>query len=79
MRACLMIEGQQGVTWSDWCALADLAERSGFEGLFRSDHYFSGDGVSGIGCHRCVDGARRARSANLDPSTRHARLPGHVP
>jgi F420-dependent oxidoreductase-like protein len=44
-----MIEGQQGVTWQDWCDLADLAERTGFEGLFRSDHYFSARGVSGVG------------------------------
>ena len=44
-----MIEGQQGVTWQDWCALADLAEEVGFEGLFRSDHYFSARGVSGSG------------------------------
>jgi F420-dependent oxidoreductase-like protein len=49
MRACLMIEGQQGLTWSDWCALADRAERLGLEGLFRSDHYFSARGVSGVG------------------------------
>jgi alkanesulfonate monooxygenase SsuD/methylene tetrahydromethanopterin reductase-like flavin-dependent oxidoreductase (luciferase family) len=44
-----MIEGQQGVTWSDWCALADRAEALGLEGLFRSDHYFSARGVSGVG------------------------------
>ena len=44
-----MIEGQQGVTWSDWCALADRAERTVLEGLFRSDHYFSAGGVSGVG------------------------------
>ena len=44
-----MIEGQQGVTWRDWCTLADTAERFGFEGLFRSDHYFSARGVSGVG------------------------------
>jgi F420-dependent oxidoreductase-like protein len=44
-----MIEGQQGVTWADWCALADRAERLGLEGLFRSDHYFSARGVSGMG------------------------------
>jgi F420-dependent oxidoreductase-like protein len=44
-----MIEGQQGVTWADWCALADLTEGAGFEGLFRSDHYFSARGVSGVG------------------------------
>ena len=34
-----MIEGQEGVTWDDWVRLAALAERHGFEGLFRSDHY----------------------------------------
>jgi F420-dependent oxidoreductase-like protein len=44
-----MIEGQQGVRWTDWLALADACERLGFEGLFRSDHYFSARGVSGRG------------------------------
>ena len=39
MRVCLMIEGQEGVTWDDWVRLAELAERQGLEGLFRSDHY----------------------------------------
>ena len=39
MRVCLMIEGQEGVTWEDWVRIARLAEESGFEGLFRSDHY----------------------------------------
>jgi F420-dependent oxidoreductase-like protein len=39
MRVCLMIEGQEGVTWEDWMRLARLAEELGFEGLFRSDHY----------------------------------------
>jgi alkanesulfonate monooxygenase SsuD/methylene tetrahydromethanopterin reductase-like flavin-dependent oxidoreductase (luciferase family) len=39
MRVCLMIEGQEGVTWEDWVRLAGLAESNGFEGLFRSDHY----------------------------------------
>jgi F420-dependent oxidoreductase-like protein len=39
VRACLMIEGQDGVTWDDWVRLAGLAERHGFDGLFRSDHY----------------------------------------
>ena len=34
-----MIEGQEGVTWDDWVRLAGLAERHGFDGLFRSDHY----------------------------------------
>jgi F420-dependent oxidoreductase-like protein len=44
-----MVEGQQGVRWSDWLALARACERLGFEGLFRSDHYFSARGVSGRG------------------------------
>ncbi len=44
-----MIEGQQGVTWTDWQSLADACERLPLEGLFRSDHYFSARGVSGRG------------------------------
>jgi F420-dependent oxidoreductase-like protein len=39
MRVCLMIEGQEGVTWDDWVRLARLTELHGLEGLFRSDHY----------------------------------------
>jgi F420-dependent oxidoreductase-like protein len=39
MRVCLMIEGQEGVTWEEWVRLARLVEGNGFEGLFRSDHY----------------------------------------
>ena len=44
MRVCLMIEGQEGVTWDQWRALAATAEEAGFEALFRSDHYQSLDG-----------------------------------
>src|SRR2546425_9823471 len=36
-----MIEGQEGVTWEDWCALADACEEHGVDTLFRSDHYIS--------------------------------------
>ncbi len=39
MRVCLMIEGQEGVTWDDWVRLAQVTEEHGLEGLFRSDHY----------------------------------------
>jgi len=39
-----MIEGQEGVTWDQWRALAETVEASGFEALFRSDHYESLDG-----------------------------------
>lgn len=41
MRVCLMVEGQEGVSWPEWVALADACERAGLEGLFRSDHYLS--------------------------------------
>jgi F420-dependent oxidoreductase-like protein len=36
-----MLEGQEGVTWQQWLAMADACERLGFEGLFSSDHYHS--------------------------------------
>jgi F420-dependent oxidoreductase-like protein len=41
MQVFLMIEGQEGVTWDRWLALAQACEEHGFEGLFRSDHYLS--------------------------------------
>jgi alkanesulfonate monooxygenase SsuD/methylene tetrahydromethanopterin reductase-like flavin-dependent oxidoreductase (luciferase family) len=41
VRICLMIEGQEGVTWEQWLALAQAAEAAGLDGLFRSDHYRS--------------------------------------
>ena len=37
----LMLEGQEGVTWSRWLAIARACERLGFDGLFTSDHYLS--------------------------------------
>jgi F420-dependent oxidoreductase-like protein len=36
-----MIEGQEGVSWGQWCALADACEEHGIDTLFRSDHYIS--------------------------------------
>ena len=42
MRLALMIEGQEGVSWEDWLALAQACEAHGVEALFRSDHYLSG-------------------------------------
>ena len=41
MRLALMIEGQEGVSWEDWLALAGACEEHGIEALFRSDHYLS--------------------------------------
>jgi alkanesulfonate monooxygenase SsuD/methylene tetrahydromethanopterin reductase-like flavin-dependent oxidoreductase (luciferase family) len=42
-----MIEGQEGVTWEQWVALARTCEAAGLEGLFRSDHYSSIHGGTG--------------------------------
>lgn len=44
MQLCLMIEGQEGVSWPDWVALAEACERHGIPALFRSDHYQNLDG-----------------------------------
>lgn len=41
MLLSVMIEGQEDVTWPHWMALAATAERLGFTGLYRSDHYRS--------------------------------------
>ena len=41
MRLALMIEGQEGVSWEDWLALARACEEHGVEALYRSDHYLS--------------------------------------
>ena len=44
MDLCLMIEGQEGVTWPQWRALAAACEEHGIPALFRSDHYQNLDG-----------------------------------
>jgi F420-dependent oxidoreductase-like protein len=38
-----MIEGQEGVTWPEWLALARACEEHGVPTLFRSDHYLNLD------------------------------------
>ena len=43
MDVCLMIEGQEDVTWEDWLALAGACEEHGVGTMFRSDHYLSVD------------------------------------
>ena len=40
-----MIEGQDGVTWPQWLALAQACEASGVPALFRSDHQLNLDGA----------------------------------
>jgi F420-dependent oxidoreductase-like protein len=51
MDVCLMIEGQEDVTWEQWLALADAAEEHGFHTLYRSDHYRSFDRPAEWGTH----------------------------
>jgi F420-dependent oxidoreductase-like protein len=43
MELCLMIEGQEGVSWDQWVALAAGCEEHGIPTLFRSDHYMNLD------------------------------------
>ena len=40
-----MVEGQEGVTWTQWVALARTCEAHGIPKLFRSDHYLNLGGV----------------------------------
>src|SRR3954467_14553052 len=65
MRVALMIEGQQGVTWEQWVALARACEENGIERLFRSDHYlgFHARGRDGsLACRATPRGGGTARS-----------------
>jgi F420-dependent oxidoreductase-like protein len=41
LEICLMIEGQEDVTWDDWLALSSACETHGVGTMFRSDHYLS--------------------------------------
>jgi F420-dependent oxidoreductase-like protein len=45
MQLCLMIEGQEDVSWPQWVDLARACEAHGIPGLFRSDHYMNLDGL----------------------------------
>jgi F420-dependent oxidoreductase-like protein len=44
MQLCLMIEGQEGVSWPEWVALARACEEHGVPALFRSDHHLNLEG-----------------------------------
>jgi F420-dependent oxidoreductase-like protein len=39
MDIALMVEGQDGLNWHRWRAIARMAEEVGFAGLYRSDHF----------------------------------------
>jgi F420-dependent oxidoreductase-like protein len=44
VRVCLMIEGQEDVSWQQWLDLARACDETDIEALFRSDHYLSVEG-----------------------------------
>ena len=76
MRFCLMLEGQEGVTWPDWLGAAHAAERLGFEAIFTSDHYLSvirhrdrdrGSSDAGRCSRRSPRRPRRSGSARWSP------------
>lgn len=48
MRFALMTEPQQGLRYLELLAIAQTAESSGFEAFFRSDHYASFPGETGL-------------------------------
>ena len=79
MDVCLMIEGQEGVTWDQWVTLARACETFGYEGLFRSDHYLSFSHPQRARGARRVGDARRARGDHRAHPARLDGLPGHVP
>jgi hypothetical protein len=66
---CVMIEGQEDVTWERWVDLARVCEVRGYQGLFRSDHYRSFDRPSERGT---LDA--RATLAGLAAVTERIRL-----
>ena len=39
MKISIMIEGQNGLNWSNWKKIVDTVENYGFYGLYRSDHF----------------------------------------
>jgi F420-dependent oxidoreductase-like protein len=41
MKIGIMVEGQEGLTWERWFAIADQVEALGLDSLWRSDHFFS--------------------------------------
>ena len=79
MRLCLMVEGQEDVSWDEWLALADACERAGLDGLFRSDHYLSVIGRRERAVARCDRDAGGTGGADGAHPAGDARLAGHVP
>jgi len=45
LEIAIMIEGQNGLTWSRWQKIVRLVEELGFVGLYRSDHFTNSNAV----------------------------------
>ena len=73
-----MIEGQEGVTWPQWVALARAAEDAQLDALFRSDHYRSISRGDPNGALDAWGDDLRARGCDEHAPPRHARHAGHV-
>jgi F420-dependent oxidoreductase-like protein len=39
IEVAIMIEGQNGLNWKHWQRIAEVVEASGYQGLYRSDHF----------------------------------------
>src|SRR6478672_9633242 len=48
MQYCIFTEPQQGASYDDQLAFAQAADRLGFDGFFRSDHYLRGSAGDGL-------------------------------
>src|SRR6478609_4481405 len=48
MQYCLFTEPQLGASYDDQLAFAQAADRLGFDGFFRSDHYLRGSAGAGL-------------------------------
>lgn len=79
-----LVEPQQGASDADQLAVAQTAERLGFSGFFRSDHFLAhhiaatgGDVLPGS--TRLVGDPRRNRPRNLDHPAGHAGDLAHIP
>ena len=80
MRLRIFTEPQQGATYDQLLAVAQLTEELGFDAFFRSDHYMRiGRGRPRPRVDRRVGDARRARSRDVAHPARHARHAGDVP
>lgn len=41
MQVAVMVDGQEDVSWAQWCAIAAACEAGGYQALFAADHYAS--------------------------------------